>query len=544
MPNASANRSWLSPDRRAFLASATIGLIGLFVGVVAINVFYATQLHLRVAEMQVNGVPINIWRTTDIGDLINQWDVRLECQRRVQVQARNALDNASREARAALDAMSDAERNFIDNLNKIRLELAKEPPKEPSEVVPPGASPPVRDADEGYLTIYRDLHAKGEKLPAWLKRRDELDRSYEALLGVRGAEQAARANATASKLALENADATRKGTEAEAARLFGLSTTDVQGELLERVRNLINELQRSEILPRGQIENERDRAQLDCRESLRPVTRWEDRRAARESKSPALRATVANEEEWIARAYDWLRNRAFSWKFALWPTDNLVLSLVVIMGVLGSCLHVFAERFGLAGETRESVDEADRSRTDLGQSLLRLFFGGVTALVVYLVAKASVPIVADTSRIGGQAPLNPYFISFVGIMSGLVSERAIKSLQRVGESVFSAGGKVDTTPRYATPMLTAKYVEKQKQMAAAKPDAVDSLAKYLGLPRGATEDAIAGKRAVMPNEQAVIAAFVGADEREAFSDLPPEGAKPRPAGAGGAQAGAPAYTPS
>jgi hypothetical protein len=150
----------------------------------------------------------------------------------------------------------------------------------------------------------------------------------------------------------------------------------------------------------------------------------------------------------------------------------------------------------------------------------------VTALVVYLVAKAAVPILADTSSMGGQAPLNPYFISFVGIMSGLVSERAIRSLQSAGERVFSTGGKLDTTPRWATAMLAAKYAEKQKQMAAAKPDAIDSLAKYLGLPRGETEDAIAGRRAVMPNEQAVMAAFVGADERQAFSDLPPEEAEP------------------
>lgn len=125
-------------------------------------------------------------------------------------------------------------------------------------------------------------------------------------------------------------------------------------------------------------------------------------------------------------------------------------------------------------------------------------------------------------------------------MSGLVSERAIRSLQSARERVFSAGGKLDMTPRYATPMLTAKYAEKQKQMAAAKPDAIDCLAKYLGLPRGATEDAIAGKRAMMPTEQVVMAAFVGADDREAFSDLPPDGAKPRPPGG----AGGGAYTPS
>ena len=105
--------------------------------------------------------------------------------------------------------------------------------------------------------------------------------------------------------------------------------------------------------------------------------------------------------------------------------------------------------------------------------MLRLFYGGVTALVVYLVAKASVPIITDTSRTGGQSPLNPYFISFVGIMSGLVSERAMRSLRNMGEGIFSNGGLVDTTPRYATPMLTTAVT--------SEPDAVLKLAGYLNL---------------------------------------------------------------
>jgi p-aminobenzoyl-glutamate transporter AbgT len=43
--------------------------------------------------------------------------------------------------------------------------------------------------------------------------------------------------------------------------------------------------------------------------------------------------------------------------------------------------------------------------------------------------KAGVPIVADASKLGGDTPINPYFVSFLAIISGLMSEKGIASLR-------------------------------------------------------------------------------------------------------------------
>src|SRR3954469_21931310 len=49
--------------------------------------------------------------------------------------------------------------------------------------------------------------------------------------------------------------------------------------------------------------------------------------------------------------------------------------------------------------------------------------------VAFIVVKAGVPIVADASKLGGDTPINPYFVSFLAIISGLMSEKGIASLR-------------------------------------------------------------------------------------------------------------------
>jgi hypothetical protein len=74
-----------------------------------------------------------------------------------------------------------------------------------------------------------------------------------------------------------------------------------------------------------------------------------------------------------------------------------------------------------------------------GGYFLRLSVGAITALVIFIVAKAGVPVIADASRLGGDAAINPYLASFPAIISGLLSENAIASVQAQGAKVFGAG---------------------------------------------------------------------------------------------------------
>jgi hypothetical protein len=94
------------------------------------------------------------------------------------------------------------------------------------------------------------------------------------------------------------------------------------------------------------------------------------------------------------------------------PPDILTLTLVISMGLLGSALQMTHALF-MHGRIKA-----------IGVYFLRLTVGAITALGIFIVAKAGVPVITDASRLGGDAPINPYFVSFLAIISGLMSENA------------------------------------------------------------------------------------------------------------------------
>src|SRR3981189_2099198 len=105
--------------------------------------------------------------------------------------------------------------------------------------------------------------------------------------------------------------------------------------------------------------------------------------------------------------------------------DILTLALVILMGLLGSALQMTHALF-------------KRSRVErFGVYFLRLSVGAITALVIFIVAKAGVPVVTDASRLGGDAPINTHFVSLPPIIWGLMSENAIRSVQTQGARFFA-----------------------------------------------------------------------------------------------------------
>jgi hypothetical protein len=178
-----------------------------------------------------------------------------------------------------------------------------------------------------------------------------------------------------------------------------------------------------------------------------------------------------------------------------------VLLLLISMGVLGSALNLLA--VFIANE-RESLS--------FGEYPLRLAFGAVLAIVMFIIAKAGVPILADTSKIGGNAPLNPYFISLLAVVSGLMSDRSMSTIRNVASSLLTSVGGADYSPRYSRVVL-------DDVLKAANRD-IDGLAQLLGT---STEDAkklFSGNDAVPPDRQKLISAYLGRPVRELFSDLP------------------------
>jgi len=179
--------------------------------------------------------------------------------------------------------------------------------------------------------------------------------------------------------------------------------------------------------------------------------------------------------------------------------DLLTLFLVIFMGILGSALQITHAYF-----------MKNQAQT-LGRYFQRISVGALTALVIFIVAKAGVPVIAEPGRLGGEATINPYFVSFLAIISGLLSENAISNVQAQGARLFGLGGagidrwvRSDLTPELAAQNLSAA-----------------TLAKHLGIDETVAEAKLKGLAEIRPDEQRTMALFLRRDPRDIFTDIPP-----------------------
>jgi hypothetical protein len=186
------------------------------------------------------------------------------------------------------------------------------------------------------------------------------------------------------------------------------------------------------------------------------------------------------------------------------PPEVLALSLVILMGILGSLLQIVHSFF-----RNDSSEESD----GYGIYFVRIAAGGVTALVIFIVAKAGVPIVADASRLGGDAPISPYFISFLAIVSGLLSEQAIASVEARGAQFFPANPVTDIQ-RWVRDDLTQK--------ASSNGNSIAEVAGFLDLDPKATADILDGSEPATGAQQRTIATYLHGSIRDFFTDIAPD----------------------
>jgi hypothetical protein len=196
----------------------------------------------------------------------------------------------------------------------------------------------------------------------------------------------------------------------------------------------------------------------------------------------------------------WLKR--VSAEFITMDPDNLTLLLVIMMGVLGSALqmtHAFVVR---------------NQAITISGYLLRISLGAITALVMFIVAKAGVPVVTDASRLGGDAPINPHFVAFLAIVSGLLSESALANVQQQGEKLLGQGSA--GPDRWARRDLTP-------ELGAQPGLSVAELASHLGASETAAAAMLKGEKKIDPAAQKLIAIYLRADMRDLFTDIPPPG---------------------
>lgn len=184
--------------------------------------------------------------------------------------------------------------------------------------------------------------------------------------------------------------------------------------------------------------------------------------------------------------------------FSVLPSDFLIIILVVTMGVLGSTMQLTYDYYRTERLTSPSL------------FVLRPMLGAITALVVFILLRAGVLVVTDTTTPGETAPLNPFFIAFVGIVSGLLSENALEMVRRVGSSWFASSG-VDKEARWAAGVAG--------NLSATKTSA--TLAARTGLDEAEIEAWIEQAKPTPPDMQKMFAAWLDKDVQTLFTDMPP-----------------------
>lgn len=195
---------------------------------------------------------------------------------------------------------------------------------------------------------------------------------------------------------------------------------------------------------------------------------------------------------------DGIFNR-FTYRMLTMPPDLLTLGLVILMGILGSALQITHAYF-----MKNQIQT-------VGGYFQRISVGAITALVIFIVAKAGVPVIADPSRLGGESPINPYFVSFLAIVSGLLSENAIANVQAQGAKFF--GGEAAESKRWSRHDLTADL--------QAQNIPLTDFAEYLGVDEEAATAILKGEQVIEPAQQKVVAICLRKTPRELFTDIPP-----------------------
>jgi uncharacterized membrane protein len=185
------------------------------------------------------------------------------------------------------------------------------------------------------------------------------------------------------------------------------------------------------------------------------------------------------------------------------PRDLLTLFVTLMMGALGSVLFV----------TRTYLQQGDER--GFAWYLFRPFLGMITALAVFVAFKAGQLTLGGVTT---DQPLNPFLLSFVAIISGLLSEQAIERLARIGGNMFrgdqEAGGHGQAAEAAALPSDARVAPGLAAVMSAAATSAAQ-LAEALGV----SEAEVASWREGTPvphAQQDALAAALGLPPRVLF----------------------------
>lgn len=134
-----------------------------------------------------------------------------------------------------------------------------------------------------------------------------------------------------------------------------------------------------------------------------------------------------------------------------------------------------------------------------------------TAIAIFILAKAGQIVISDTSTAEGlSSNLNPFFIAFLAIVSGLLSEQAYERIQKSGFAFFGVDER--SGGRWAFGLK--RELERRGRSAA-------DIATLLRVPTRVAENWVEERQPVMEREQELLSVWLDRPVREIFSDLAP-----------------------
>ena len=194
--------------------------------------------------------------------------------------------------------------------------------------------------------------------------------------------------------------------------------------------------------------------------------------------------------------YDYVfGDKAFAIIFT--PASDHILALSVIMGILGSLIYI----------SRGIV--FDGATPNTGEILFRACLGAAVALAIYLFAGAGMVALGQPGSNPSSGNLSPDLISFLGITAGYLSEHVTDWMAQVGQNFFKVEAGRQRWAIQLQALLTSLALP-PAQVAAA-----------IGVPTSDVTDWASLQKAVPPEKQSLLAAYLRTDPAHIYTDIQP-----------------------
>ena len=185
----------------------------------------------------------------------------------------------------------------------------------------------------------------------------------------------------------------------------------------------------------------------------------------------------------------------YTW-FLEMPDELLTLFLAMSMGALGSVMHMTWEFL------RKEVHRRAR------WYLVQPFIGAISAIVIFVFFKAGQITISSADS---ASTLNPFFLSFVGIVSGLLSDRAYERVIELGKA-FLGATEDEGIPRWGVGLKAAMT------QSSISPE---QIAPYANASVEQVQAWMEEKGPVMPLQQSILSSYLRMPPRQLFTDQPP-----------------------